>query len=396
MAFADFRLDIDRPTGNHADFGQKKGYDVRHLLLIALLFTVLVASAGSLPLVTISDPAGDDHGAGTLIYPQRDDFHDGDFDLLQLQVSRDGDGFWFEAMFKNPIRDPDNVQATVGSDSLANFARKGFYQFNIDIYIDLDRVEGSGNAFSLPGRQVRIAPDFAWEKAVILTPRPELMRQQLIGVLEEQYPDTTSAAIEASVDQSIFFPTRIRVRNRTIAFFVPAVFVGGSDGANWAATALVTGALTTIPADFSLFPSTRKPLDTLQLGVMQPALGHPKDTFGYSGRQPVPVVDVLGASADLQVRQLAEQEDLTGVSWGSQESASKAPMEAAGSSVIPIGKLLQPETAAGQVEAGSAQARAPADASIARRLEDLQQLLDKKLISEEEYKQQRQRILNAL
>lgn len=369
---------------------------MRYLLLIALLFSVPGASAGSLPLVTISDPAGDDYGAGALIYPQRDDFQAGDLDLLQLQVSRDGEGFWFEATFKNAIRDPDNVHGTVGSDSLANFARKRFYQFNVDIYIDLDRVEGSGNTFTLPGRQVRIAPDFGWERAVILTPRPELMRQQLISVLAEQYPDTTNAAIEASVDQSIYFPTRIQVRNKTIAFFVPASYFAGSDGANWAATALVTGALTTIPADFSLFLSTRKPLDTLQLGVMQPALGHPRDTFGYSGRQPGPVVDVLGASAELQVQQLGEKEDLTGVSWGSQEGIEKPATPSAASSVMPIEELLQPETAARHVEAGSAQTQSQADASVARRLEDLQQLLDKKLISEEEYKQQRQRILNAL
>jgi hypothetical protein len=365
-------------------------------LLIAFLFSVPGASAGSLPLVTVSDPAGDDHGAGTLMYPQRDDFQAGDLDLLQLQVSRDGEGFWFEAMFRNAIRDPDNVQGTVGSDSLANFARKRFYQFNIDIYIDLDRVEGSGNTFTLPGRQVRIAPDFAWERAVILTPRPELMRQQLLSVLAEQYPDTASAAIEASVDQSIYFPTRIRVRGKTIAFFVPASHFAGGDGANWAATALITGALTTIPADFSLFPSTKKPLDILQLGVMQPAPGHPRDTFGYSGALPSPVVDLLGASAEQQVRQLAEKEDLSGVSWGSQEAVERPATQSVASSVTPIAELLQPETAARHAEVGSAPARSRADASIARRLEDLQQLLDKKLISEEEYRQQKQRILNEL
>jgi hypothetical protein len=370
---------------------------VRIFLLIVLLFTMSSASAGSLPLVAISDPAGDDFGAGKLIYPQRNDFQVGDLDLLQLQISRDSQGFWFEATFKNPVRDPDNVPGSVGGDSLANFARKGFYQFNVDVYVDTDRIDGSGNTFTLPGRKVRIDGDYAWEKAVILTPRPELMRQQLIGALTEQYPDRTTAEIEASVDQSLFFPTRIKVRDKTIGFFVPAGFFAGSDGNNWAATALVTGAITTISADFSLFP-TKRSIETLQLGVMQPAPGHPKDTFGYSDRQPAPVVDVLGASAEMQIRQLAEKEDLAGVSWGAHEDSEGAPMSRSALSVIPIGKLLQPETtiAAKPAEPGSVEVRANADGSIAKRLQALQKLFDQKLIDETEYKQQKQRILNEL
>lgn len=367
---------------------------------------MLTAWAGQQPLVTISDPPGDDYGAGTLIYPQRADFQAGDLDLLQLKISRDEEGYWFEAMFKNPIRDPAGVPTAVGSESLANFARKGFYQFNLDVYVDTDRVKGSGNTFTLPGRQVRIDPEYAWERVVILTPRPELMRRQLLDAMTEQYPDRTVAEIETSVDQAMFFPTRIRVHDKTIAFFVPSGFFAGSDGTDWAVIALVTGAITTIPADLSLFPSTRKPLDRLQLGVMQPAPGRPKDTFGYSGAIPSPVVDMLGVSAEQQVRQLAAKNDLTGVSWGAHAvndtrpmspAASSAPVTAAGSTastpVVPVGKLLQPES---PVADKPAEASPAADPSIARRLQTLQQLFDQKLIDETEYKQQRQRILKEL
>ncbi len=387
------------------------------LLFVALILLMLNAWAGLQPLVTISDPSGDDRGDGTLVYPQRADFTPGDLDLQQLKISRDENGFWFEAMFKNPIRDPAGVTEAVSSESLANFARKGFYQFNLDVYVDTDRIRDSGNTFTLPGRHVRIDPEYAWEKAVILTPRPELMRQQLLAALTEQYPERTRAETEASVDQSMYFPTRIRVRGRSVSFFVPAGFFAGSNGTDWAVTALVTGALTTIPADLSLFPSAKTPLEKLQLGVMQPEAGHPGNTFGYSGVMPGPVVDMLSPSVDQQMRQLAAKDDLTGVSWGPHavndtvvpaaagnalvaEHKSEAP--AAAKPVVPIGSLLQPINAADKPEAGVPATAKPeqapplADHNIAARLQALQQLLDQKLIDESEYKQQKLRILNDL
>ena len=385
-------------------------------LFISVLVTVN-AWAGQQPLVTLSDPVGDDFGNGRLVYPQRSDFQRGDLDLLQLKVSREEGGFWFKAMFKNPVRDPIGVPNSVGAESLANFARKGFYQFNLDIYVDTDRIKGSGNTFTLPGRQMKIEPEYAWEKAVILTPRPELMRQQLINVLIDQYPDRTKAETEASVDLSVFFPTRIKVHGKSISFFVPAGFFVGSDGTDWAITALVTGAMITIPADVTFFPTSKTPLERLELGVMQPASGQPTDTFGYSGPKPSPVVDMLGPSADLQKRELAGNISLTGVSWGphSVNDIAAATLDApiaekqptvpnSAKPVVPIANLLQPEDTISDepVEAGKsvepkpAEMIPPADTSIAKRLQTLQQLFDQKLIDESEYKQQKQRILNDL
>ena len=387
------------------------------LLFIALILPMLNASAGQQPLVTISDPSGDDFGSGTLVYPQRADFQAGDLDLLQLKISRDEQGFWFEATFKNAIRDPGSVINGVGAESLANFARKGFYQFNLDIYIDTDRVKGSGNTFTVPGRQVKIDPEYAWERAVILTPRPELMRQQLLDALTEQYPDRTEAGNTASVDRSMFFPTRILVRGRSISFFVPAGFFAGSDGTDWAVTALVTGAMTTIPADLSLFPTSKTPIERLQLGVMRPAKGRPADTFGYRDAMPSPVVDMLGPSVDQQMRQLAAKDDLTGISWGphavndirTSVATSDVPEQkpagpTTSKQVVPIGNLLQPESTVADkpIEAGKpadakpAETIPPVDPSIARRLQTLQQLFDQKLIDEADYKQQKQRMLNDL
>jgi hypothetical protein len=371
------------------------------LLFIALMLHLLSASADPLPLVTINDPAGDDFGAGTLTYPQRADFQTGDLDILALQISRDAEGVWFEAKFKNPIRNPANIPNGVGNESLADFARQGFYQFNLDIYIDTDRANGSGNTFTLPGRQVRIAPHFAWERAVILTPRPELMRGQLLGALEEQFPKRTSAEIEASVDQAIIFPTRIRIHGKSISFFVPAGFFPETDVTAWAATAFVTGAITIIPADFSLLNSGTKPLQRLQLGVMQPAPGHPKNAFGYTGDLPSPVVDLLGATAGQQAQLLAANNELTGVALGTDINSTVAASVTntmSGTSAVPIGIFFQPESleTAKPSEASPPPANPATEPSIAKRLQTLQQLFDQKLIDETEYKQQKQRILKEL
>jgi hypothetical protein len=380
-------------------------------LLLSLATPMATAWAGQQTLITINDPAGDDYGAGTLNYPQRSDFQTGDLDLLQMKISRDEGGFWFEAMFRNPIRDPSGVANAIGNESLADFARKGFYQFNIDVYIDTDRATGSGNGFALPGRHVSIDPAYAWEKAVILTPRPELMRQQLLDALSEQFPGRPKTETEATVDQLLFFPTRIRVRGKLIAFFVPADFFAGSDGTDWAATALVTGAITNISSDLSFFHSAKKQLDRLQLGVMQPAAGHHGNTFGYSGAIPSPVVDLLSSSAEQQARQLAAMNNLTGTSWG-PHAVNDAPAAATGvpaADAKPDGvttptpraffaDLFQREDpAAGRFPDAKSAGESPlADPSIVRRLQTLQQLYDKKLIDETEYKEQKRRILKDL
>jgi hypothetical protein len=367
------------------------------LLFIALMLSLLNAAADPLPLASFNDPSGDDFGAGNLSYPNRDDFQVGDLDLLQLMIDRDGKGYWIEAKFKNPIRNPGNVQNTVGGDSLADFARKGFYQFNLDIYIDTDRINGSGNIFTLPGRKVKIAPAYAWEKVLVLTPRPELMRQQLVDALHEQLPPRTDAEIEAVVDQSIFFPARIKVSGKSVSFFVPASFLAGSDGADWAVTALVTGAITAIPADFSFLPATKLALDRLQLGVMQPMPGQPIGTFGYSGASASPVVDMLGGDAQQQV-QLAAMDGLTGVAWGPHAVEGTLTSDPAAVTVTAIDKLFQPRDQAAKLATSSPVEASPAadQPAIVQRLQTLQKLFDQKLIDENEYKQQKQRILQEL
>jgi hypothetical protein len=425
---------------------------MKKFFLTGMLLSALTAMASQQTLATLTDPTGDDLGDGTLTYPQSPNFEPGDLDLTQLQVSRDEEGFWFEAQFKNLIRDPQKVLHGVGGESLANFARHGFFEFNIDLYIDMDRVKGSGNLFTLPGRGgARIDPAYAWERAVILTPQPELIRQQLIDVMNEQFPDRPKGDAESSIDASMFFPTKVRVHGKSIAFFAPSTFFNGSDGTDWGLTAFVTGAKSNFSASMSFFPSGKKPLDSLELGVLQPAPGHPKDTFGYvspTRTSPSPIVDILGSTIEQQHFQLKDKGVISGMSWGmhaskdllvvpaepvrksevpppvdSKESLLASPIKKikelfgadteskipplvpsnskSSEVVVPVGQFL--EQSGNDANRNTKpppvtepQSQIPAKPTIAARLETLKQLYDSKVISEPEYKQQRSRILNEL
>lgn len=387
---------------------------MRRLLFIVLLFHALAAGAAQRSVAHFVDPVGDDHGDGSLVYPLRGDFQSGDLDLTTLRLVRVGDVYRFEASFRNPIRDPATVAALGGPESMAEFARLGFYNFNLDIYLDQDRVHGSGNTATLPGRKVRIDESSAWERAIILTPRPELLRSQLIDALVADDRSRDRAGIAASVDRSIHFVARASVRGRTVSFEVPSDFLAADrPDSDWALVAFVTGAMLRIDAELSLFGRRGSALERLPLGVMQPTAGSPRDTFGYRGdRLPAPVVDLLSPTA--QQRTLMANSALVALPLsapgsesvrGPQAVAPAAPAAVAtpgagsappapgqgDATVAPrtLQRLLQPE------RPGSAPA-APARASTAERLRALKELFDQKLIDEAEYRQQRQRILNEL
>lgn len=399
----------------------------RWLPCLLLLATPALAAPGI--VASFTDPAGDDNGDGKLLYPMSRDFQEGDLDLRAFTVSRDTDGFWFEATFANPIREPATALMGAAADSAADFVRKGFYTFNIDVYVDTDRRRGSGNTFTLPGRHVRIDPAYAWNRAIVLTPRPQLMRTELLDALRAQYPDQAAAGIEENVDQSIHFPARIKVRGKTVAFFVPQAFFGDSDGGDWAVTVLVTGAKPYTSAGGGLISSGKTPIEELDLGVLQTSPGRSSSLFGYTGRgTDAPVVDALLPGAGLQANLLGNQAPLTGVSWGKHaaddaamaarsEASSRAaararpePAAAGGggflhgllggpapkpgprSAASPVGALLDPvppKSAPGELAP-------PAKASVATRLQTLKKLLDDGLITESEFNQHKARILGDL
>lgn len=213
--------------------------------------------AESKVIFQLKDARGDDHGDGTLILPTQGDLRFGNLDIVSLSASEEDGGTLFKAEFAEPIDQPDTRAIDAGGKTLNSVARLGFYTFNIDIYIDMDRKPGSGITSTLPGRNATIDPQFAWERVVCLTPRPvetrNLLGKQLVQSLEEKLragkgrvdpEDTSKLSTNASMDlqRTYYFPERVRVNGRVVSFFVPSSFLGGPAKPDWGYVIFVTAA----------------------------------------------------------------------------------------------------------------------------------------------------------
>jgi hypothetical protein len=300
--------------------------------LAAALLLPLAVLAQNQALISVEDPQGDDHGDGSLVYPRDSKFLPGDLDLRSLRVLPEGGDLRVEATFRNAIRHPSTVISPgMGSESLAVFSRNGFFSFNLDIYIDTDRLPGSGNTVTLPGRRATLAPASAWEKAIVLTPRPELIRREFISALRET-SSANEADVIATVDRSVFFPTQVRVQGRTVSFVVPASFLSPAAVGGASITSFVTQAQLTIDSGLNLVigsPST--PRERFPLGVAQPDVGEPQFIMGFrNAPQPATsVVDLLSPDPAQQALQLAPGALLQGLNRENNMGAAPATRTAA-------------------------------------------------------------------
>lgn len=230
---------------------------MKKAVVLLLAFVVTLPAFAGKAIFSLSDPRGDDHGDGNLVYPLNDDLDPGELDLISLTAEADGDGTTFEATFAKPVRVPGREVIDDLGTALDTIARFGFYTINLDIYIDTDRVPGSGAVATLPGRLATVEPGSAWEKAIVLTPRPHEARAELKrmmtraikdeagkedGTLEEGEAESMRAQIPGDMEERIFFPTKVRVRGSKISFFVPGAFLGGPAKDTWSYVVAVSGA----------------------------------------------------------------------------------------------------------------------------------------------------------
>jgi hypothetical protein len=362
-------------------------------------------------LFSFEDPRGDDDGSGVLIYPNRDDLKPGDLDLYRFSAEQKSDGIWFAVEMAQPVRSPVGRVTELGQTPVERLARHGFYTFNVDVYIDTDRIAGSGGTNAIPGRRVAIDRGYAWERCIVLTPRPDVARTMLQMSLDEQFEAELRAAqgkvskdelrsLQARSEQQVaelyYFPDRIKVQGRRIEFMVPVEFLGGTPVESWAYTVVVTGAdieMTGRPGAIG----SRKP----QMMTMTVARGNRFSQFGIPGTADEgipPVVDILAPDPDVQVTVLNDYDTVAGRLAAVPGVAPDGKQAVAGT-----GQPLTMEQAA-RIDT-AATPGGPADdgasdgaerRSVPARLRTLNTLLEEGLITQSEYDELRRKILAEL
>jgi len=291
-------------------------------VLVVCLVAGLVASTAAArdPIFRIEDPRGDDYGDGSVVYPEISDWQPGDLDIVRFEAEAVTGGTEFRVRFARNVREPDR-RPLDGYVMLTDLAQYGFYNLNVDVYIDIDREPGSGRVTTLPGRGAEIATDFAWEKVVALTPRPytasstlqrimvaeakrEIKREQ--GTVRNADVDIARDQVEVEVADDVYFPNRIRVAGPTISFFVPDTFLGRTASADWAYTVVVTGCDLMTSLQTADVGAGVVGLPFSGLMVLPVRAGGSRYTFG--SREPD--VEMLPPIIDLIVPEGAKQEEV--------------------------------------------------------------------------------------
>ena len=215
--------------------------------------------------------------------------------------------------------------------------------------------------------------------------------------------------IQAQVDQSIFFPTNIRVSGREIRFFVPNRFLGGTASGDWAYSVVVTGAdveqlgkvVSVTPGEFSLM-------------VIAAAPGRHMDRFGIvrdaDPNQP-PVIDLLAPSVEEQRRALSDYDvriDRFAAVPGHSPSGTEAVIPPGGTVArVPAtgspaprvatpapSRPSRPSTYQPEQPSEPAYSTGTQRRTIPSRLRTLNTLLEDGLITETEYQQLRRKLLS--
>jgi hypothetical protein len=381
---------------------------IRLLPSAAALLGLSVGTAIAEPLFSLEDLKGDDVGNGSLIYPNRDDMEPGDLDLVRVSAEQRSDGVWFVVEMAQAIRSPVGRVTELGQTPIERLARNGFYTFNVDIYVDTDRIAGAGETIAVPGRGVAIDRNFAWEKAIVLTPRPDIARTMLQMHFDEQYEAELRAEkgrtskedlkdvegrSEKRVNDLYFFPTRVRVSGRQVEFQVPAEFLGGAPQDSWAYTVLVTGTdleQTGRPGNLG----SRLPT-MMTMGVARGVRWSQWGIRSDADEATPPVIDILSPDPDVQPTVLADFDVVAG-----RLAAVPGLAPDGNVAVAATGKPLTMEQAARiDSAAGGAAPAAPAGAerrTVPARLRTLNQLLEDGLITQAEFNELRRKILAEL
>ncbi|HLM44612.1 MAG TPA: glucodextranase DOMON-like domain-containing protein, partial [Myxococcaceae bacterium] len=126
--------------------------------LLTLAAALVGAPALAADKVSFKDPTGDDNGPGNYKYPTDTVYKRGSFDLTDFTFEKKGSKADVTLGFNTTLEDPWKMGA-------------GFSVQMAFIFIDTDGKAGSGSTDTLPGLNVKFAPEFAWEKVIVISPQ---------------------------------------------------------------------------------------------------------------------------------------------------------------------------------------------------------------------------------
>ena len=380
------------------------------ILLAAALFGGVLSAPAAEPLFVLEDPSGDDNGNGALMYPNRDDLEPGDLDLVRFSAEQRSDGVWFIVEMAQQIRSPAGIVTELGQTPVDRLARDGFYTFNVDIHVDTDRIAGAGETDAVPGRGITVDRNFAWEKTIVLTPRPDIARTMLQMHFDELYEAELRAQkgrtskddlqdveqrSERQVSDRYFFPSKVRVSGRQVQFLVPTEFLGGIPAQSWAYTVVVTGCdieQTGRPGQIT----PRRPT----MMTMAVARGVRWSQWGIRGdadEATPPVIDILASDPDTQPTVLADFDVVAGrlAAVPGLAPDGKAAVASTGKPLT-MDQAARLDSATGSGAASTTPSSSSEKRTVPARLRTLNQLLEDGLITQAEYNELRRKILAEL
>jgi len=175
--------------------------------VLSLAAALLGAPAFAADKVSFKDPSGDDNGPGNYKYPTDPVYKRGSFDLTDFTFEKKGSKADVTLGFNTTLADDWKT----GS---------GFAVQMAFIFIDTDGKEGSGSTDSLPGLNVKFAPNNGWEKVIVISPQNSARVKAEVG-----------NKAGASKD-NVLIPTRTKGSGRKVSATVDLAGLEG-DPSQW-------------------------------------------------------------------------------------------------------------------------------------------------------------------
>lgn len=167
----------------------------------------------STPVFEVEDPAGDDHGPGTYTYPTDGVFSAQNFDIEKFTVGVDKNNVIFTFKFFGAVPNPWSSRLNLSLQTM-------------DVYIDKDPGQGTGNRQLLPGRNASLTQGNGWDVAIWAE-----------GWTPGIYIPDPATGEPTEVDGS--YNIIVDPAAQTVTLLVPSELLGGGDPTTWGYAAVV-------------------------------------------------------------------------------------------------------------------------------------------------------------